>query len=129
MKKRVLYWLQNDLRLVDNEILSELAEFNGELDLVYVIEPRWFRQTNFQSKPYGTHKYNFLLESLAAFAKELEKLGQTLHVITGEPEQVITQRLRKYEIEALVCTEQVGTYEQKQLGKIKALCPQVTVKT
>jgi len=101
MKKRVLYWLQNDLRLADNEILSELADFAGELDLVFVIEPRWFRQTNYQQKPYGEHKYNFLLESLSAFANAVEKLGQTLHVITGEPEYVISQRLQKYNIETL----------------------------
>ena len=63
MKKRVLYWLQNDLRLVDNEILSELADFDGEIDLVFVIEPRWFRQTNYQSKPYGTHRHHFLREA------------------------------------------------------------------
>ncbi|MCZ4250622.1 DASH family cryptochrome [Pseudoalteromonas shioyasakiensis] len=129
MKKRVLYWLQNDLRLVDNEILSELADFDGELDLVFVIEPRWFRQTNYQSKPYGTHRHHFLRESLAAFAQAVEKLGQTLHVLSGEPEQVISQRLQKYDIETLVCTEQVGVYEQKQLDKIKVLCPEVTVKT
>ena len=129
MKKRVLYWLQNDLRLADNEILSELADFAGELDLVFVIEPRWFRQTNYQQKPYGEHKYNFLLESLSAFANAVENLGQTLHVITGEPEYVISQRLQKYNIETLVCTEQVGVYEQKQLEKIKAICPQAAVKT
>ena len=128
MKKRVLYWLKNDLRLVDNEILSELADFDGELDLVFVIEPRWFRQTNYQSKPYGTHRHRFLRESLAAFAQAVEKLGQTLHVLSGEPEQVISQRLQKYDIETLVCTEQVGVYEQKQLDKIKVLCPEVTVK-
>ena len=50
-------------------------------------------------------------------------------MITGEPEYVISQRLQKYNIETLVCTEQVGVYEQKQLEKIKALCPQAAVKT
>ena len=129
MKERVLYWLQNDLRLIDNVILSDLAAFQGELDLVFVVEPRWFKQSNYQLKPYGEQKYRFLLESLHAFADALETIGQTLHVITGEPETVISQRLKQYAISKLVCTEQVGYYEQKQLSKISELCPDVTVKT
>ncbi|AXV65860.1 DASH family cryptochrome [Pseudoalteromonas lipolytica] len=129
MKKRVLYWLQNDLRISDNVILSELEHFNGELDLVYVIEPRWFKQSNYQQRPVGKHRYRFLIQSLQAFSNAVEALGQTLHVVTGEPEVVIHERIKKHGISTLVCTEQVGYYEQKQLKKITELCPELDIKT
>jgi len=36
MKKRILYWLQNDLRIDDNPILNDLSQQQCELDLVFV---------------------------------------------------------------------------------------------
>ncbi|MGY8876256.1 MAG: hypothetical protein ACKVJ5_07940, partial [Pseudoalteromonas sp.] len=39
MSKRILYWLQNDLRIDDNPILSELATEQCALDIVFVINP------------------------------------------------------------------------------------------
>ncbi|MEI8640558.1 deoxyribodipyrimidine photo-lyase [Pseudoalteromonas sp. Hal099] len=44
MSKRILYWLQNDLRLTDNPVFSDLATRQCTLDVVFVINPHWFKK-------------------------------------------------------------------------------------
>ena len=129
MSKRILYWLQNDLRIDDNPILSELATEQCALDIVFVINPHWFKNNNYQQKPYGVHKQQFLMQSLFELQQALIERGQTLHVLEGEPVSVLKQRIAEQHIDEVVCSEHVGTYEQRQLARLKAHCPHVIFKT
>ena len=129
MSKRILYWLQNDLRLTDNAIFSELATEQCALDIVFVINPHWFKNNNYQQKPYGVHKQQFLMQSLYELQQALIERGQTLHVLEGEPVSVLKQRIAEQHIDEVVCSEHVGTYEQRQLARLKAHCPHVIFKT
>ncbi|MBH0001184.1 DASH family cryptochrome [Pseudoalteromonas sp. SWYJZ12] len=129
MSKRILYWLQNDLRIDDNPILSELATEQCALDIVFVINPHWFKNNNYQQKPYGVHKQQFLIQSLYELQQALIERGQTLHVLEGEPVSVLKQRIAEQHIDEVVCSELVGTYEQRQLARLKAHCPHAIFKT
>ncbi|GAA67903.1 DASH family cryptochrome [Pseudoalteromonas sp. BSi20429] len=129
MSKRILYWLQNDLRIDDNPILSELATEQCALDIVFVINPHWFKNNNYQQKPYGVHKQQFLMQSLFELQQALIERGQTLHVLEGEPVSVLKQRIAEQHIDEVVCSEHVGTYEQRQLARLKAHCLHVIFKT
>ncbi|MBH0036535.1 DASH family cryptochrome [Pseudoalteromonas sp. NZS71_1] len=129
MSKRILYWLQNDLRIDDNPILSELATEQCALDIVFVINPHWFKNNNYQQKPYGVHKQQFLMQSLFELQQALIERGQTLHVLEGEPVSILKQRIAEQHIDEVVCSEHVGTYEQRQLARLKAHCPHVIFKT
>ena len=129
MSKRILYWLQNDLRIDDNPILSELATGQCALDIVFVINPHWFKNNNYQQKPYGVHKQQFLMQSLFELQQALIERGQTLHVLEGEPVSALKQRIAEQYIDEVVCSEHVGTYEQRQLARLKAHCPHVIFKT
>lgn len=129
MSKRILYWLQNDLRIDDNPILSELATEQCALDIVFVINPHWFKNNNYQQKPYGVHKQQFLMQSLFELQQALIERGQTLHVLEGEPVSILKQRIAEQHIDEVVCSEFVGTYEQRQLARLKAHCPHVIFKT
>ncbi|WP_404340750.1 DASH family cryptochrome [Pseudoalteromonas mariniglutinosa] len=126
MKKRILYWLQNDLRIDDNAILTSLQDQHCELDIVFVIEPRWFKASNYQQKPYGEHKFRFLIQSLHALEHALFARGQTLHVIEGEPITVLKQRIEQQAIEQVFYSQQIGLYEQRQLSTLQTLLPKVT---
>ncbi|MEH6817895.1 MAG: deoxyribodipyrimidine photo-lyase, partial [Pseudoalteromonas distincta] len=129
MSKRILYWLQNDLRIDDNPILSELATGQCALDIVFVINPHWFKNNNHQQKPYGVHKQQFLMQSLFELQQALIERGQTLHVLEGETFSVLKQRIAEQHIDEVVCSEHVGTYEQRQLARLKAHCSHVIFKT
>ena len=99
MSKRILYWLQNDLRIDDNPILSELATEQCALDIVFVINPHWFKNNNYQQKPYGVHKQQFLMQSLFELQQALIERGQTLHVLEGETFSVLKQRIAEQHID------------------------------
>ncbi|AQP98778.1 FAD-binding protein [Pseudoalteromonas aliena] len=129
MSKRILYWLQNDLRIDDNPIFSELALQQCALDIVFVINSHWFKNNNYQQKPYGVHKQQFLMQSLFELQQALIERGQTLHVLEGEPVTVLKQRIADQHIDEVVCAEHVGIYEQRQLARLKAHCPHVIFKT
>lgn len=129
MSKRILYWLQNDLRIDDNPILSELATEQCALDIVFLINPHWFKNNNYQQKPYGVHKQQFLMQSLFELQQALIERGQTLHVLEGETFSVLKQRIAEQHIDEVVCSEHVGTYEQRQLARLKAHCSHVIFKT
>ncbi|MBH0061905.1 MULTISPECIES: DASH family cryptochrome [unclassified Pseudoalteromonas] len=123
MSKRILYWLQNDLRLTDNPILSELATEQCALDIVFVINPHWFKNNNYQQKPYGVHKQQFLMQSLYELQQALIERGQTLHVLEGEPVSLLKARINEQNIDEVVYSEQFGLYEQRQINLLKAHCP------
>ncbi|XQF94169.1 hypothetical protein ACOBV9_23125 (plasmid) [Pseudoalteromonas espejiana] len=48
MNKRIFLLATNDLRLTDNPIFSGLALQQCALDIVFVINPHWFKNTNYQ---------------------------------------------------------------------------------
>ena len=123
MSKRILYWLQNDLRIDDNPILSELATEQCALDIVFVINPHWFKNNNYQQKPYGVHKQQFLMQSLYELQQALIERGQTLHVLEGEPVSLLKARINEQNIDEVVYSEQFGLYEQRQINLLKAHCP------
>jgi len=125
MSKRILYWLQNDLRLNDNPIFSKLALQQCALDVVFVINPNWFKNTNYQQKQYGENKYTFLMQSLYELQQALIARGQTLHVLEGEPVSVLKQRIKEQHIDEVVYSEQFGVYEQREINLLKAHCPEV----
>lgn len=123
MSKRILYWLQNDLRLTDNPIFSDLMLQQCALDIVFVINPHWFKNNNYQQKPYGIHKQQFLMQSLYELQQALIERGQTLHVLEGEPVSLLKARINEQNIDEVVYSEQFGVYEQRQINLLKAHCP------
>ena len=129
MKKRILYWLQNDLRIDDNPILNDLSQQQCELDLVFVINPAWFKSNNYQQKPYGVHKQRFLMQSLYELQESVLELGQTLHIIEGDPVEVLTQRINELSIDEVVYSQQIGVYEQRQISALKSKCTTVVFKS
>lgn len=129
MKKRILYWLQNDLRIDDNPILNDLSQQQCELDIVFVINPAWFKSNNYQQKPYGVHKQRFLMQSLYELQESVLGLGQTLHILEGDPVRVLTQRINELGIDEVVYSEQIGVYEQRQITALKSKCATVVFKS
>ena len=129
MKKRILYWLQNDLRIDDNPILNDLSQQQCELDLVFVINSAWFKSNNYQQKPYGVHKQRFLMQSLYELQESVLELGQTLHILEGDPVKVLTQRINELSIDEVVYSQQIGVYEQRQISALKSKCTTVVFKS
>ena len=111
-------WFTRDLRLDDQPALR-LA---GEADMllcVFVVDPRWFRQTRWQSCPMGRHRWRFLWQSLHALDLALRAYGQRLHVAWGEPASTITSLAQRHGIDHVFVSRQPGTEEESERETVR----------
>ena len=51
--RKGLFWFRHDLRLADNQALSQLANEVEQLICVFVVDPRWFKPGHYQSAHMG----------------------------------------------------------------------------
>ena len=63
--KTILVWFRKDLRIHDNEILTEAVRKGGSIIPVYCFDPRQFELTSFNTSKTGLIRAKFLLESVA----------------------------------------------------------------
>ncbi|OHU88140.1 MULTISPECIES: DASH family cryptochrome [Pseudoalteromonas] len=125
---RALYWFTQDLRLTCNQGVDWATKAHDEVVFVYVINPSWFAQNNYNHMAVGTHRWRFVCDALKDLSEQLRKFGHHLHLLVGEPSEKLTEFIESYNIEALVLSQQFGIYEQRILERICQRNESVTVK-
>lgn len=90
-KRLAIVWFRNDLRLHDNEALSDALKHADEVLPVYIFDPRVWRGTlpHTGLPKMGSHRARFILESVADLKKNLRKRGADLLIRVGKPEEVL----------------------------------------
>jgi deoxyribodipyrimidine photo-lyase len=111
-------WFTRDLRLDDQPALRLAAEADM-LMCVFVVDPRWFRQTKWQSRPMGRHRWRFLWQSLHALDLALRGHGQRLHIAWGEPSATITTLAQRHGIHHVFVSRQPGTEEESERETVR----------
>lgn len=88
--KRSIVWLRTDLRLHDNEAITEAFKNSEELYPVYIFDDRIFKdKTPLGFAKTGAIRTKFILESVNDIKKQFQKKGIDLIVRTGKTEDVI----------------------------------------
>lgn len=126
MPGRVLYWWTNDLRVRDNQALQCTKSFDALLN-VFIVDPQWFNSNRYQTTSMGQHRWQFLQQSLAALAEELEALGQRLIVLSGEPSRVLNNLASELSIDCVHTSRSPGIYEQSVLSRLAKGIPYLNV--
>jgi deoxyribodipyrimidine photo-lyase len=92
-KKRSIVWFREDLRLHDNEAITEAVKVADEILFVYVFDERTFRGSTkqFGFPKTGKFRAKFILESVADLKANLKKHGADLIISIGKPEEVLSQ--------------------------------------
>lgn len=98
---RILIWYRNDLRIHDHEPLHQALKQRSQVIPVYCFDPRQFGETAFEFPKTGAFRAQFLLESVADLRQSLRSLGSDLIVRQGQPETVIPQLVREWNITAV----------------------------
>jgi deoxyribodipyrimidine photo-lyase len=124
--KRTLYWLNKDLRINDNAALN-LASKSEHLLCVYVVDNQCFEINNFQSKPLGDIRWEFLQGCLDDFNKSLSKLGQELYIVYGDTLSTLTRLCENYQITDVITTKLPGTYENRLITQLNERLPELTI--
>jgi deoxyribodipyrimidine photo-lyase len=105
-----LYWVRNDLRVVDNQALV-LASSAKTLLPVIILDPNMDSHSGWGFSRQGEHRKQFLLESLRDMNQALCALGSKLVVVRGNPAEVLRGLFEQHAIQHLIFEEEAGTEE------------------
>ncbi|MBB5395713.1 DASH family cryptochrome [Mucilaginibacter sp. AK015] len=97
-EKIILVWFRNDLRIHDNEILSEAVRRADKVLPVYIFDPFYFRTNAGGALKTGSFRARFLLEAVTDLRENLRKYDAQLIVRTGDPADVLTQLAEEYNV-------------------------------
>lgn len=81
-----IVWFKTDLRIHDNETLCKAVEKGLPIIPVYCFNEDDFKKTNFGFNKTGNYRLKFLFESLESLQMQLQKLGSSLLILKGKPE-------------------------------------------
>lgn len=96
MERKAIVWFRNDLRLHDNEALTEALRHTSEIYPVFVFDERVFLgDTHFGFRKTGPFRARFIIESIHDLRQSLRNLNGELYVRVGKPEDVIAAMMRE----------------------------------
>jgi len=106
--KRGIMWFRQDLRLHDNEALTEALTDTDEVIPVFVFDERTFRgtTTDFGFPKTGKYRARFIIESIEDLRESLRKLGSDLIVRFGKPEEEVFELARKVKTNWVFCNRE-----------------------
>ncbi|NJB86570.1 deoxyribodipyrimidine photo-lyase [Lewinella marina] len=107
-KRAAIVWFRRDLRLHDNEALTDAMKHADELLPVYIFDPREWRGTlPLTGLPkIGPHRAKFILESVADLRQNLRARGAELVVRTGHPEDILPELSKQCQASWVFCNRE-----------------------
>ncbi|GAB5553263.1 MAG: DASH family cryptochrome [Saprospiraceae bacterium] len=107
IKRRAIVWFRQDLRLGDNEALTEALSHAYEVLPVYVFDIRLFKEKDDLGFPViGPYRSRFILESVKDLQRSLKRLGSDLIVRIGKPEEEILKIARSVRSSWVFCNRE-----------------------
>ncbi len=106
--KRGIVWFRQDLRLHDNEALTDAINSLDEVVPVYVFDERTFlgKTTRFGFPKTGKYRAQFIIESVANLRSALQEIGSNLIVRVGKPEEEIFELARQVKTNWVFCNRE-----------------------
>lgn len=112
MKNIGIVWFRNDLRLDDNEALTNAIKSCDEILPVYVFDERvMMGKTAFGFSKTAFFRTKFIIESVENLRKNLRELGSELIVRTGIPEDIISEISNQVKASWVFCNREM-THEE-----------------
>jgi deoxyribodipyrimidine photo-lyase len=106
-QKRAIVWFRNDLRLHDNEALTDAMRNAEEVIPVYVFDERNFMgKTSFGFPKIGAHRARFILESVVELRNNLRQRGSDLLIRVGKPEEILLNIAREARSSWVFCNRE-----------------------
>lgn len=110
-KKVILVWFRNDLRTVDNEVLSNAIEKSNFIIPVYIFDPRYYTTNQFEFQNTGELRAQFVINSVYALKQKLQNLGGDLLTYVGSPEEIIPHLVQKYDVDEVYHHREIASRE------------------
>ncbi len=118
--KTILVWFRNDLRIQDNEVLTEAVNKADTVLPVYCFDPFYYRNTSFSTQKTGNFRARFIQESVADLRQSLKNLGGELIVRMGDPAVIIPELAQQYQVSEVYHHREVAFEETGISAKVEA---------
>jgi deoxyribodipyrimidine photo-lyase len=106
-KKRAIVWFRQDLRVHDNEALTDALKHADEIVPVFVFDERVFKgKTHFGLPKTGKYRAQFIIESVHDLRHTIRKLGNELIVRFGKPEEEIFELAKQIKSSWVYCNRE-----------------------
>ena len=122
-----LVWFRNDLRTLDNTILTNACKTNGRVIAIYCFDPRHFAETVFGFKKTGKFRAQFLLETIADLQQQLAELNISLIIQLKKPENCIPEILKEQNIQTIYFQKEWTKEEREVEDALKENCKSLEV--
>jgi deoxyribodipyrimidine photo-lyase len=121
-KRLAIVWFRRDLRLHDNQALTEALSHADEILPVYIFDPRKWqgKLANSGLPKTGSHRGRFLLESVADLRKNLRAKGSDLIVRTGLPEEILPELTTEFQASWVFCNRERTSEERKVQNAVES---------
>lgn len=107
MKRRVIVWFRQDLRLHDNEALTTALRMGEDVLPIYIFDERIFKgETRFGFRKTGKFRAQFIIESIIDLRENLRRLGGDLIVRVGRPEIILSDLAREVKASWVICNRE-----------------------
>jgi len=107
-----IVWFRNDLRLHDNEALTEAAKHAEKIIPIYVFDEReMFGKTSFGFKRTEKFRAKFIIEAVQNLRENFAKFDIPLIVRMGKPEEIIPEIARQEKTSWVYCNRERTTEE------------------
>jgi len=116
-----LVWFGNDLRIQDNDVLSEAVQQHDRVIGIYCLNPSLLEKTNFGFRKLGRYRAKFLLESLEDLKQNLAQLNISLLVYVKAPEEIIPQICEQFDVDTIYKQKEWTSEEIKEKEWVEAL--------
>lgn len=105
--KRAILWFRQDLRVHDNEALSEALKSAEEVIPVYVFDERLYHtKSSFGFDRIGSNRARFIIESIEDLRAKLADLGAELIIRVGITEDIISELAHKIKSRWVFCNRE-----------------------
>lgn len=115
MYKKSIFWFRQDMRVQDNTGLFEAVVWSQQILPIFILD------THITDGFWGItdKKFGFIREALDQVSAGLKNLwGEKVIVLQGNPEEIIPELVKKYEIECIYTNTSYGSYGKKRDEKV-----------
>lgn len=117
--KKSLVWFRNDLRMHDNEALTQAMNGADEVLLVYIFDDYYEGKSEFGFHKQGDFRKKFVLESVFDLKQNLQKAGCDLLVLKGDSVSIIADLCQQHQITQVYASSEVAFDEVQIQNKLK----------
>ncbi len=125
MIKTGLVWFNNDCRVHDNPVLLEASLNCERLICLFCNDSHWDKATGLNAKAMGDNRRQFMNQTLLDLSSQLAKRGQSLIILSGDPVEIISSLITRFDVGAVYRSQHVGVFENRQWQHLRADFPRL----